>query len=153
MDISYSFPANLCTSCFLWTPFPLLPGKLTWIFQNVSLMSLSPFIYSPTELWLYLNHCTYHIALSSFKQLAETFFFLFLPIPPRNSRRAAHHFPKLSPPLSKANKTLNNWKQQEFKDHNLIGFIKSRRGGKLLNELSRMREKTIYNWVISLFKN
>ena len=54
-------------------------------------------------------------------------------------------FPKAVPTLSKANKTLDNWKQQEFKDHNLICFIKSRRGGKLLNEFSLMRKKTIYD--------
>lgn len=71
--------SNLCTWSSFWMPFPFLPGKFTWIFQNVSLMSLSPLLFGPTALWLYHNHCIYHPVLSSSKQFAETFFFLFFP--------------------------------------------------------------------------
>lgn len=90
-DMSYSYASNLGIRLSFHMPFPLMPGGVTWIFQDVTLLLFSLWIFGPTALRLCLNHDTYQIMLSYFKEFSGTFFFLlfFHLVPSRNSLRAS----------------------------------------------------------------
>lgn len=76
-NMSCSSTSNLGTPLPFHVLFPLVPRRVTWIFQDVSPLLFSLWIFGPIILQLCLNHDTYQTVLSYFKKFAGIFFLFF----------------------------------------------------------------------------
>lgn len=79
-DTSCSSVSDLDKCLSFHMRFPLMPGGVTWIFQAISLLLFSLWLFGPTALRLCLIHDTYQTVLPYFKEFAGTFFFLLFSI-------------------------------------------------------------------------
>lgn len=86
-NTSCSSTSNLGIPLPFHVPFPLVPRGVTWIFQDVSPLLFSLWIFGPSDSVLIMilikQYC--HIL----RNLKEFFSFLFYPVPSRNSLRAS----------------------------------------------------------------